>query len=143
MKLIDFQLIMLLTILAFLAICSYQDLRYRKAENKYVFLIALLCIPLILINNIEIFHIAIISLLVIFYRLGWMGGADIKVLIPLMASLPIFGIMTVWKVALMTYIGFVIAFVVRTRSISLKMEVPFMPSIFMGVLGYIILLLFS
>ena len=143
MKLIDFQIIMLLTILAFLAICAYQDLRYRIAENKYVFLIALLCIPLILINNIEIFHIAIISLLVIFYRLGWMGGADIKVLIPLMASLPIFGIITLWKVALMTYIGFVIAFVVRTRSISLKMEVPFMPSIFMGVLGYIILLLFS
>jgi len=143
MKLIDFQLIMLLTILAFLAICSYQDLKYRIAENKYTFLIAFLCIPLIIINNVEIFHIVIISLLALFYHLNWMGEADIKVLIPLMASLPIIGIITLWKVAIMTYIGFVIAFVVRTRSISLKMEVPFMPSIFMGVLGYIILLLFS
>jgi len=140
MKIIDFQLIMLLTILAFLAICSYQDLRYRIAENKYVFMIALLCIPLILINDIGIFQIAPIVLLVLFYSLGWMGGADIKVLIPLMASLPIFGIIILWKVALMTYIGFVIAFVVRTRSISLKMEVPFMPSIFMGVLAYVVFL---
>ena len=140
MKLIDFQLIMLLTILAFLAICSYQDLRYRKAENKYVFMIALLCIPLILINDIGIFHIAIISLLAIFYRLSWMGGADIKVLIPLMASLPIIGILTLWKVALMTYIGLVISLIVRTRSISLKMEVPFMPSIFLGVLAYVVFL---
>jgi len=140
MKLIDFQLIILLTILAFLAICSYQDLRYRKAENKYVFPIALLCIPLILINDIGIFHIAIISLLLVFYRFNWMGGADIKVLIPLMASLPIIGILILWKVALSAYIGLVIAFIAKTRTISLKMEVPFMPSIFLGVLAYVIFL---
>lgn len=138
MNLIDLQIIILLDVLVILAICSYSDLKHHKADNKYTFLIALLCIPLILFNTIELIHIALIVILLLCNKFNAIGGADIKALIPLMASLPMVGILIFWKLALTSFIGLVIAFVVRTKKLSWKMEVPFMPSIFIGVLGYVV-----
>ena len=94
-----FTLILKGLILGLLLIGTDTDLKTRTVSNKITFAILILCIPLIYLNKsimeyFPVYFVSITALLIAYYFLyntqSRIGGADLKVLIPLMASFSIF-----------------------------------------------------
>lgn len=75
------------TIIIALIIGCYYDLKYREVSNAISYSILFLCIPLVRVDNITHMHIVIAVLFTILTLRGAYGGADLKVLVPIVMSL--------------------------------------------------------
>lgn len=75
------------TIIIALIIGCYYDLKYREVSNAISYSILFLCIPLVSVANITLVHIVIAILFTVMTLRGAYGGADLKVLVPIIMSL--------------------------------------------------------
>jgi Flp pilus assembly protein protease CpaA len=119
--------------ISFLATGTKMDLKTHRIPNKLTGTIALLCIPLIIINiylNGSLFLMNIIiaaGFLILFYAVENFGGADTKVFIPLTLSFSLIELM-IFSTVMLIYI----AYLVIVMKYKWNAVIPFFPGIFLG-----------
>jgi Flp pilus assembly protein protease CpaA len=118
-------------ILILLCIGSYQDIKTRNVDNKISFTVIAMCIPLVIFNfqSITLTHvgIAVVILVATIYRMY--GPADMKVIIPLVFTLP--------KINMMVFFV-VVSMVAGALMLKYKKEIPFFVAITAGYVVAII-----
>ena len=125
-------LLLIVNILIFILLCigAYSDLKTRTVSNKITYSIGILCIILILIYGIASWMSGIFILLFIsLYFFNLMGGADMKVLVPMILIIPNPEIF----VLIISVLGGIYAL------ISWSKEIPYFVPITLGFLEYILL----
>ena len=93
------------SILAFLVVAAIQDYRAREVSNWITIPLFLGGVIVILFTR-EALPVILSLLLLFFWHKGWMGGADVKVLIALLgiwyqAALAAFFVLGLWGVVLL------------------------------------------
>lgn len=113
------------SIFSLLTYACWLDVKTRTVPNWISYSIDVLSIPLILNNTITTIHIISIIILISVYRLtNLMGGADLKVIVPLILVFPLFQLMIFF--AVICIVGF------SYYLITQKTSSPFFVSIFFG-----------
>lgn len=101
-----------LSIIVALIIGCYYDLKEREVSNAISYSILVLCIPLINVSNITPMHFVIAILFTILTLRGAYGGADLKVLVPIVMSLTTLSL----SIFLIGITIFSIPFVIKNRN---------------------------
>ncbi len=133
------EVILLSIISFFLFLGSIEDLEKMKVNNVYPFLIGIASIPLILMNNISVINITIIILISVIYKLNAIGGSDVKVLIPIIATIQPFALSAFVFVLLAS-----IFLIMKMKGIEFRNEskIPFYPAILASVMFVIIYIMY-
>jgi len=84
MSLLPFQILIFLLLI----VCAYKDLKTRIVSNRYILLISIVSIPIIWNQTNWLIPIILCTLFLgLFYFTNSIGGADTKVLIPLLLGM--------------------------------------------------------
>lgn len=119
-------------ILSLLCVGSYQDIKTRNVDNKISFSIIALSIPLVIFNfqSITLTHVGIAGVILVATIYRMYGPADMKVIIPLVFTLPKLNIMVFF---------IVVSIIAGVLMMKYKKEIPFFVAITIGYVVAIII----
>jgi len=123
--LLDISVLLPLVITMLLFVGCYHDIKTKTVSNKITGTIILLSIPLIYFNidNIGISNYVYSGVLLLMYYVGTLGGADFKVLVPIVFAVPALKIFLL-ALGIMGILYWLTQYAISRRSNSVPYFVP-------------------